>query len=87
MTQDEVIDMARHIADTFGTRMCDENNDTHGEELYAMGMDDIAETIKLVAAKEREACAKLCETKHFSSPVRAFGAKECAAAIRARGQA
>ena len=87
MTQDEVIDMARHIADTFGTRMCDENNDTHGEELYAMGMDDIAETIKLVAAKEREACAKVCETKHFSSPVREFGAKECAESIRARGQA
>jgi hypothetical protein len=41
---------------------------------------------KLVAAKEREACAKLCETKHFSSPVREFGAKECAIAIRARGE-
>ena len=37
-------------------------------------------------AKEREACAKLCETKHFSSPVREFGAKECAIAIRARGE-
>jgi len=54
MKPDEIIEMARHIADTFGTRMCDENNDTHGEELYAMGMDDIVETIKLVAAKERE---------------------------------
>jgi len=36
-------------------------------------------------ADEREECAKVCETKHFSSPVRAFGAKDCAAAIRARG--
>jgi hypothetical protein len=43
--------------------------------------------VERVVAEEREACAKLCETKHFSSPVRAFGAKECAAAIRARGQA
>jgi hypothetical protein len=51
MTQDEIIEMARHIADTFGTRMCDENNDTHGEELYAMGIDDIVDSIKLVAAK------------------------------------
>ena len=40
----------------------------------------------LVAAAEREECAQLCETKHFSSPVREFGAKDCAAAIRARGQ-
>ena len=40
----------------------------------------------LVAAAEREACAQLCETKHFSSPIREAGAKICAAAIRARGQ-
>jgi hypothetical protein len=92
MTQDEIIEMARHIADTFGTRMCDENNDTHGEELYAMGMDDIVETIKLVAAKatasEREACAKLLESRktganELMDAVRDMEAK----AIRARGQA
>jgi hypothetical protein len=91
MTQDEVIEMARHIADTFGTRMCDENNDTHGEELYAMGMDDIVETIKLVAAKEREACAKVCDDKHDTwrwdnEPDSASGPRDCAAAIRARGE-
>jgi hypothetical protein len=67
MTQDEIIDMARHIADTFGTRMCDEHGDTLGEELYAMGIDDIIETIKLVAAAEREACAKECEGWDFVS--------------------
>ena len=82
MKKDEIIEMARHIADTFGTRMCDENNDTHGEELYAMGMDDIAETIKLVAAKEREACAKVCEKRWEDSP----WLIEAAAAIRARGE-
>ena len=91
MTQDEIIEMARHIADTFGTRMCDENNDTHGEELYAMGMDDIVETIKLVAAKEREACAKVCDDKHDTwrwdnEPDSASGPRDCAAAIRARGE-
>jgi hypothetical protein len=83
MTQDEIIEMARHIADTFGTRMCDENNNTHGEELYAMGMDDIVETIKLVAAKEREACAKVCDELHYRAD--AYGA-QCADAIRARGE-
>ena len=41
--------------------------------------------IEAAVLAEREACAKLCETKHFSSPVREFGAKECAIAIRARG--
>ena len=41
---------------------------------------------KKMVAIEREACAKVCETKHFSSPVREFGAKDCAAAIRARGE-
>ena len=48
--QDEIMEMARHIADTFGTRMCDENGDTHGEELYAMCIDDIVDAIKLVAS-------------------------------------
>ena len=84
MTQDEIIEMARHIADTFGTRMCDENNDTHGEELYAMGMDDIVETIKLIAAKEREACAKVCESQNEAGPDNEHW-WECADAIRARG--
>lgn len=83
MTQ-EIIDMARHVASTFGTRMCDENGDTHGEELYAMGIDDIVETIKLVAASEREACAKVCEevNEHPSLTPR-----HCAESIRARGEA
>jgi len=94
VTQDDVIEMARHIADTFGTRMCDENNDTHGEELYAMGMDDIVETIKLVAAKatasEREACAKLCETiGNTQANMNAAwrnGCRDAAIEIRARGE-
>ena len=37
MTQDE----ARELASQFGTRMCDENGDTHGEELYCFDLDDI----------------------------------------------
>ena len=44
------------------------------------------EVMEAARMAEREACAKLCETKHFSSPVREFGAKECAIAIRARGE-
>ena len=39
---------------------------------------------RLVAAAEREACAKLCETTDDGTPYNL--AKECATAIRARGQ-
>jgi len=51
----------------------------------------------LVAAKEREACAKVCETNAWSKPVAWWGEAtksevsveaglQCAAAIRARGE-
>ena len=39
---------------------------------------------KLVAAHEREECAKLCDALHYE--VDAYGA-QCAVAIRARGEA
>jgi hypothetical protein len=75
MTQDEIIEMARQA----GVR--------DDERIFEFSQYKYLERfVNLVAAKEREACAKLCETKHFSSPVREFGAKECAIAIRARGE-
>ena len=87
--QNEIIRMARELAQTHGVRMCDEDGDTHGEELYCVGVEDIAEIIKQVAAHEREACAKLCEE---GTALTAFQSKDCysyarnrAAAIRARG--
>ena len=71
MTQEDVIVLWK-----------DANNwDVRG---YKNTLEDLERFANLVAAKEREACAKLCETKHFSSPVREFGAKDCAAAIRAK---
>ena len=47
---------------------------------------------KLVAAKEREACAEVCDDKHDTwrwddEADSASGPRDCAAAIRARGQA
>ena len=50
MTQTE----ARELAQRFGTRMCDENGDTHGEELYCLGLDDIVEMVKALAQPEQE---------------------------------
>ena len=85
MTPEEIIEMARHIATTLGSRMCDENGDTHGEELYAMGIDDIVDTIKLVAEKEREACAEVCDDIHAEHEVKGVFSTY-AEAIRARGE-
>ena len=76
MTQDEVIDMAREA----------------GFFIIANSPDLFSKLVafaNLVAAKEREACAKVCEGGNFlhdEAPDARLG-KACAAAIRARGQA
>ena len=46
--------------------------------------DQLEAFAKLVAAHEREECAKLCDALHYE--VDAYGA-QCAVAIRARGEA
>jgi hypothetical protein len=46
-----------------------------GEAVYAL--------CQIVAAKEREACAKVCDERERAN---LYGVKECAAAIRARGE-
>lgn len=81
MTQDEISRMARELVTKHGTRLCDEDGETHGYELYCVGIDDIAEIIKQVAAHEREQCAKLFEEESANMMTK----QECAAAIRARG--
>jgi hypothetical protein len=48
------------------------------------GVSDLRRTAELVAAHEREACAKLCEEEVGVWP--ALGPKHCAEAIRARSQ-
>jgi hypothetical protein len=87
MTQDEIIDMASDS----------------GMELYGLGKNrarfvyHLERFSKLVAAKEREACAKVCEANVWSKPVAWWGEAtksevsveaglQCAAAIRARGE-
>ena len=52
---------------------------------HAEGMTDFLERFAaLVAAAEREACAKVCE--EYAGPFNSHRIGECAAAIRARGQ-
>jgi len=71
MTENEIIEMAKEVG------LIDAD--------YEIGQWDIHEVTtfaKLVAAKEREACAKMLEdwNKHAWNPF------DCAAAIRARGE-
>lgn len=60
----------------------------HGSPMLAKLEWLLTVVIKATAAAEREACAELCDELHW--PWRMgdnSGPKECAAAIRARGQA
>jgi len=52
-------DKARELAQQFGVRMCDENGETHGEELYCLGLDDIIDMAKVLAQPEQEPVAWL----------------------------
>jgi len=80
MTQDEIIEMAQECG-LIGMR-------PHLDGIYSEALVAFA---KLVAAKEREACAKVCDDKHDTwrwdnEPDSASGPRDCAAAIRARGE-
>jgi hypothetical protein len=44
--------------------------------------DSLERFAALVAAAEREACAKVCDDREYAN---VYGFRECAAAIRARG--
>ena len=73
MTQDEIIEMARRAQSVYGT-------DTWTFALCANQLEAFAH---LVAAKEREACAKVCESEGIRIDASYL---TCAEAIRARGE-
>jgi hypothetical protein len=77
MTQDEIIDMAIQAGAS-----PDEN------KIWLMYAEEIEAFAKLVAAKEREACAKVCEetTASWTQVVYNGACMDCAIAIRARGE-
>jgi hypothetical protein len=85
MTQDEIIEMARQAA-SHGVE-----DHRSGEISYVFYNEHLMNFAALVAAKEREACAKVCDDKHDTwrwdnEPDSASGPRDCAAAIRARGE-
>ena len=49
---DEELNQAEKMAKRHGVRMCDENGDTHGEDLYCVGIDDIADIIREARAEQ-----------------------------------
>jgi len=91
MTQDEIIEMAIEAEFVSHGKPSDEES-----ELFVCVDKDIYKFAKLVAAKEREACAKVCESE-WGKGYRDDGedawlthdnaVHACAAAIRARGEA
>ena len=79
MTQDEIIEMARDTA----------NHGTHasGEISYTFYLEQLEAFAKLVAAKEREACAKVCESIYTNGDGAECWLENAASQIRARGDA
>jgi hypothetical protein len=90
MIQDEIIEMAEQAGMT-----------QDGDMWFSFGKGDmdvehkhLVAFAKLVAAKEREACAEICDSFYLSwidiqgrYEFMGEGASECAGAIRARGEA
>jgi hypothetical protein len=75
MTQDEIIEMARQAGFSIA------------DGIVTGGTTDIRRFAKLVAAKEREACAKVCDARYMGDNSREdMETKRCAKAIRARGE-
>ena len=80
MTQDEIIEMARQA----GFYINDELTITSPfiEDICISPM--LKQFAKLVAAKEREACAEICD--RFQARDVGMQPAECAGAIRSRGE-
>ena len=79
MTQDDVIEMASKAGLAFDSDEYPEIWQTY----MNVGKQEIKAFADLVAAKEREACAKLCESEGIRIDASYL---TCADAIRARGE-
>ena len=80
MTKDDITRMAR---ETGCLNVAD-----YGRKSYEFQPEELERFAELVAATEREACAKVCENGtflHDFSPEAVYS-RACARAIRARGQ-
>ena len=56
---------ARKLANQFGSRMCDENGYTHGEELYCFSLDDIIAIKEALAQRKPLTDEQIAEALGF----------------------
>jgi len=79
MDREEIIRMAREA----------ECSETFGADVFAFTVEELERFAALVAAAEREACAKVCEDIPLPKDSKALThgptIERCAAAVRARG--
>jgi len=88
MNRDDIIRMAREAGGHEGDQ-CEVCGETHA--LWMFGLEELEHIAALVAAAEREACAKVCDDlepddRHEGAWIAGWcdGTDDCAAAIRAR---
>lgn len=74
---DEELNLAEAMAKRYGVRMCDENGDTNGEELYCVGIDDIADIIREALADHIAASGKMIAEQEKQEPVGENKAVRC----------
>jgi len=80
MNRDDIIRMAHKCG------LCSEDGRDSDSVIVAKHLEQFA---NLVAAEEREACAKVCDERAAAAPMGSdeqCEAEDCATAIRARGQ-
>ena len=82
MTRDEIIEMAEQAGVAFAS---DEYPDIWQTYMH-VGKEELVAFAKLVAAKEREACAKVCDDIDVEYEGEDVLATWCSRAIRARGE-
>ena len=84
MTREEIIDMAKQAGIDIGIwEKLSDNDDVFGYDICGIH-ENLEAFAKLVADKEREACAKVCDS--FQARDVGMQPAECAGAIRARGE-
>ena len=79
MTQDEIIELAREA-------LKQEPREDWNSTAWVFADETLQAFAKLIAEKEREACAKVCEDYGRAEEMQAIG-NDYAQAIRTRGQA
>ena len=81
MNREDIMTLVERYA--LAMRLVDRHGNQYGDrDLLTLTHLQIREGLKALVVSEREACAKVCEDRERAN---LYGVKECAAAIRARG--